>query len=96
MGKMKKASPIETCLSEAEFFLIIDEVTWKSISVKQKMALIDHELCHLEEITKEDGPKWVLRTHSVEEFTEILERHGAWKEDLQEFVEKAKQIELPL
>lgn len=60
----------------------------------QRIALIDHELCHCE--VDDDGNLYA-RPHSIEEFTEIIERHGLWKGDVKEFARAAKTAkELPL
>jgi hypothetical protein len=38
--------------------------------------------------------KWSLRGHDIEEFNTILERHGAWKDDIAETVRILKQLPL--
>ena len=98
MGKIKKASPIERCLdNDSEFFVIIDETIWDSITEDQQIALVDHELCHLESKENDEGEAvWFLRGHDVEEFVAVIERHGAWKQDVEEFIAAAKTVQLPL
>ncbi len=54
-------------------------------------ALIDHELCHCGG-NSEDG--WELVGHDLEEFAEIVERHGLWMSDVKAFCERVVQLEL--
>jgi hypothetical protein len=76
-----------------DFVLVVDELYWRLLGPEQKVALVDHELCHF--ALDEDG--WYVRDHDVEEFKAILERHGFWRQDLQDFVLAAPiQRELPL
>lgn len=43
-----------------------------------------------------DGLKeWRLRKHNIEEFREIVARHGQWKSDIQEFVKVAMEAGIP-
>ncbi len=56
-----------------------------------KEALIDHELCHCGG-NSEDG--WELIGHDLEEFSAIVERHGLWKSDVKDFVERVVQLDL--
>jgi hypothetical protein len=74
-------------------------------SREQQMALIDHELQHfapaLDEDTMEqkvgaDGLReWRKRKHNLEEFREIVARHGQWKSDIQDFVRVAMEAGIP-
>lgn len=79
------------------FFVIeINKQAWDPLNKKQKRALVDHELCHcLWDVEK----GLYMRTHDVEEFSEIIKRHGLWQPDVQHFAEIAakhvKQLELP-
>ena len=52
----------------------------------QRIALVDHELCHCR-VAK---GKLKMRAHSIEEFTDIVRRHGLWKPDVQWFADVAK------
>lgn len=62
--------------------------------VEKKRALVDHELCHaapvlnkqLEPVYNEAGRAvYRSRKHDIEEFRCIVERHGCYKRDLEEF-----------
>jgi Putative phage metallopeptidase len=59
---------------------------WQSLTDAQRVALIDHELCHVVCVTNEDGethPKII--GHDVEEFHAIIHRHGDWKGEVAGF-----------
>lgn len=73
------------------FFVIeIAERVWQVLEPHQRRALVDHELCHAAVIRdEEDVPKLSIRPHDVEEFTDIVNRHGLWEEGLQDFVAEA-------
>lgn len=77
-------------LAGYDFVIEIDEFYWNFLEVEQQEALVDHELSHC--ARDEDG--WYIKDHDVEEFREILERHGFWKPSLEEFV-NAAQPHLP-
>jgi hypothetical protein len=62
----------------------------------KKRALIDHELSHAGIVLNKDGePKydergrniWRTRKHDIEEFRDVVERHGCYKRDLTLFAE---------
>jgi hypothetical protein len=69
--------------------------------VKLQEAIIDHELCHIAiQVDGSDaGPKYDghervkyrVRRHDLEEFREIIERHGAYKEDVGEFANTVQE-----
>jgi predicted metallopeptidase len=67
---------------------------WTRYTPEQRRILIDHELCHF--LGLDDKGRWAVRPdHDIEEFTEIVKRHGAHHHDLQVFVkEGAKQMSL--
>lgn len=73
-------------LEDAE--IVIDGDRWKDLSRGQRLALIDHELTHLELNTTDSGtvrrddldrPRLKMRGHDHEFgwFDEVAERHGA-------------------
>lgn len=69
-------------------FVIWVAEEWKGYSHKKKRALIDHELCHC--CVDEEGRCW-LRGHDIEEFNEIIDRHGLWKDDLKKTAQVMQQ-----
>lgn len=81
-----------------DFFLIeIAQALWQGLTERQRVALVDHELCHLEvelpETEREDRTL-SLRGHDLEEFTEVVKRHGLWRPQVAEFTEVARSAQL--
>lgn len=69
------------------FWIEISLEDWEeSLSAAQQRALVDHELMHCDLEETEDGDlRMTTRPHDIEEFNEIVKRHGLWKSDLWEF-----------
>jgi len=97
LGKCIKASDLQRELSEYDFVILLNRDAWEheKFGHKRQRALLDHELCHVGVVyrhgkrLKNDHGKYVFRTrkHDVEEFSEIVSRHGVWKHDLEIFAE---------
>lgn len=52
---------------------------WVNLTDAQKVALVDHELCHCRVEHDDDGvPHLSIDGHDVEEFIGVVERHGLW------------------
>ena len=63
----------------------ISHNTWLGLTDAQRVALVDHELCHFHVHYPDEGPATLATNgHDVEEFVGIIRRHGLWKSDLQE------------
>lgn len=62
-----------------DFIVWVSVDYWYGLESDRRFALIDHELCHC--AVAPDGG-FSLRGHDVEEFTEIIQRYGAWTSDL--------------
>lgn len=81
--------------SKLEFFsgldllVMVNWKTWQLLSLDQRVALIDHELCHFAMEQTEHGIEYVTRGHDVEEFERIISRWGLWKPDLRAFAATA-------
>jgi phosphoketolase len=73
---------------EIETFHIIEIVKplWEHLTYEQKTALIDHELMHF-------GPEGKMRRHDLEEFRDVVERHGFYLPDVKDFAESIKKVE---
>lgn len=61
--------------------LALDE--WRYATVEQQRALVDHELCHF--APDPESGELKIRAHDVEEFIEVVARHGAWNADVAAF-----------
>lgn len=91
-----------------DFLVEISEESWLAASPREREALVDHELMHCwwkwDERTVIDGggekvkekvwTGWAMRSHDVEEFSAIVDRHGMWSADLVEFMEVAQKLRL--
>jgi len=71
-------------LSGYHFLITTAYPTWKALSDKQKLAVVDHELehCFVEDDEKTGEPKYSILPHDVEEFGVIIKRHGLYTTDL--------------
>lgn len=80
-----------------DFAVIVNRKEWEeNLTPAQRRAVVDHELCHC--IRNHKG-KWSLRNHDIEEFSEVIERHGLYWEDVAAFAKsviQATQLELPV
>ncbi|MGN8233214.1 putative metallopeptidase [Priestia flexa] len=109
-GKCKKCTAFEKHLTKRTFFVFINEDAWRHLSNEQRVALVDHELCHIrrekEEVfdkdkkqvvmdlaDKRDSSNWKIREHDVEEFSEIIQRHGLWEQGIESFAVAVRQVD---
>ena len=90
MAKAAKVSPkMQALMSDGYVFVIeFNDAIWQELAHEKRIALVDHELCHL----GSDADGFYLKGHSVEEFREIIKRHGFWKDDVRQFAEQTEQI----
>jgi hypothetical protein len=76
--------------------LTVNGVAWEHASTEQRVALIDHELCHV------SPDNWSIMGHDLEEFVSVVRRHGLWQAGLVRLVEAAQahgfdlQLNLPI
>jgi hypothetical protein len=104
LGTAKKTSPMEHFLSQrdtaegANFILLFGIEEWRGLSEAQRIALVDHELMHCDVTYNEETGEqsWTIRAHDIEEFTDIVARHGLWQPDLEQFAAAFEQLRLPL
>lgn len=90
LGQASKV-PDKYKLLAAQDYVFVIELTaayWDKLSLTQQEALVDHELCHCR--VDADGP--YLANHDLEEFRQIVRRHGFWKPDIQAFCEEAQPL----
>lgn len=85
LGKAGKAGAKLEFFTDLDFLIEVNWSGWLRLSKAQRVALIDHELCHFGVEATEKGPRWVLLHHDVEEFSAIVQRWGLWRPDLREF-----------
>lgn len=108
-GTCRKVSGLNAFLEDNKsgdpFFVItISKDVWDVIPDDQKIALVDHELCHAYAEAKQqkndsdsdddletDNPvKLSIMPHDLEEFSCIVKRHGLWRENVKNFINAAK------
>lgn len=108
LGRCVKANDLQRELVDYDFVIVINKEFWEDpeFDRAKKLALLDHELCHAAPALDPDGEPmrdtkgravWRVRGHDVEEFEEIVSRHGVWKRDLERFAEAiARRKKSPL
>jgi hypothetical protein len=96
LGKVQKVSGVTEWAIEKDFMVIVAQDKWQELTDSQRTALVDHllERCVGEEDENTGDMKWKVRDPDVQEFSSILNRYGAWMEDLQNFVSVAHKINL--
>ena len=80
-----EADPVSAPMhASAGFFVItVGHLTWAAMQPEQRVALVDHELCHCISCRDDDeNLQLTIRAHDIEEFGCIVERHGFWKSDV--------------
>jgi hypothetical protein len=92
-GTVKKASPLEKYLGshilpnddEPDFIMIIALSLWNDMNPNQRTAFIDHLLmrCGAEDEDESGDIKYSIHPPEVQEFSEIVSRHGNWNISLQ-------------
>lgn len=106
LGKCKKASDLDRELAAFDFVILLRRVFWRDERVldPQRSALLDHELCHAARKFDDNGepviderqrPVYRIRKHDIEEFTDIVARHGCYKADLEAFAAALRRAALP-
>jgi hypothetical protein len=83
----------------ADVVIVVRSKTWTFFNDDQRRAAVDHLLAHVQaDYDEETGELlgWVIVGHSVEEFTDVLGRNGAWNLDLREFGLAGQQLAMDL
>lgn len=95
-GKVRKMSGFLEWLVDRDFVIEIAMDMWSEFDSEQQTALMDHllERCFGDENEESGEISWKVREPDVQEFGTILNRHGAWNEDLHGFVSISKNVDL--
>lgn len=107
LGKLKKATDLDRELHRWDFVMVLRKEFWEhpDVTDDKREALMDHELCHgrlkldknLDPVTDAKGRKvYRTRKHDIEEFREVVWRHGYWKYELETFAEAVLKHQKPL
>jgi|CXWL01.1.fsa_nt_gi DNA segregation ATPase FtsK/SpoIIIE-like protein len=76
---------------EPFFMISIWEKAWRNLMESQRLALVDHELCHcIIELDERNNPVLRLVGHDIEEFNAIVARHGLWMPHEEAFVKSIR------
>ena len=95
-GRCRKVSGLGAFLANDQqgsdpFFVIeISEDVWDVLPSDKREALVDHELCHAYAVPAEEETKLSVEPHDLEEFVCIVRRHGLWRDDVEAFVNAAR------
>jgi hypothetical protein len=98
LGRCVKVTDLYREFQQFDFIIVLNKEVWNDIefTLDKRTALLDHELCHAgvavdkdgePKIDERDRPVFRTRKHDIEEFTEIVSRHGCYKRDLEQFAE---------
>lgn len=79
------------------FWIEIAEPIWEMFTEAQRIALLDHEICHCGVAYPEekDGAEMFLIEHDSEEFKDIVRRHGLWEPGLEDMAAVMLGFEIP-
>lgn len=92
LGKCRKLTELDQRLADFDFVVILNADVWPELNEPQREAILDHELCHAAPALDEEGEQkedstgrkcWRVRRHDVEEFSEIVTRHGLYTSELE-------------
>ncbi|MDE3097196.1 MAG: hypothetical protein KGK07_14505 [Chloroflexota bacterium] len=78
-GSARPLSGLARHLAGADAVVIVERSVWRRMDRARRLALLDHLLSHL--VPSDDGLCAV--GPDVSEFAAVLERHGAWHNDLE-------------
>ncbi len=79
---------------EYDYVIWLSEQDYMAMDDLRREALIDHELMHC----KFGANGWTIRPHDIQEFADVIRRHGVWSPDIlkvEEAIQEYKQSGLP-
>ena len=99
LGKARLVSELEAAAfgdwsdyaETADFIIVVTRSWWAILDDAKREALVDHELCHC---YYDDAGMPRIAVHDVQEFNEVVRRHGLWSTDLEKMAH-AVQPHLP-
>jgi hypothetical protein len=73
------------------FLILISEDAWRVLNPDQREALVDHELAHVgADIDDKGNTVFSIKPHDIEEFRDVVARHGMYLADIERFIEAAR------
>lgn len=97
LAKIKKLTPFERFQGgdKHDYVVMVSREFWPDLSEAQREAMVDHELSHI--VRDPDAASgYGMRTHDIEEFTAVVERHGAWKSDVRNFLTATRNAQFDM
>lgn len=98
MAQISKTNPTNRLLCapwfETEYPDLVIEISivhWIELKDEQRIALIDHELCH---VGLGSNGSYQIIDHDWQEFRAVVERHGCWIDDVRDMKETFGQLDL--
>jgi hypothetical protein len=96
LGQLKVASELDRDLHGYDIVILLNYEIFTGVkfTLEQQRALLDHELCHAAiatdsedeaKVDAEGRAKYRMRKHTLEEFHEVVARHGLYKGDIEAF-----------
>ncbi|WDL97828.1 putative metallopeptidase [Alicyclobacillus sp. ALC3] len=106
-GKAKKCTAFERHMTGKQLFVFVNAEAWEALKHDQRLALVDHELCHFSRKSErhyddeqqgwvdawtaaDDSDSWGIRDHDVEEFSDVIKRHGLWEQGIEQFAQAVR------
>ena len=77
-GRASTAPALWRFLCGYDLVLVLHEETWQNLTRRGRRALLDHQLsCFAEPVPDKDGqPTWGTREQDIQEFSQVVKRHG--------------------
>lgn len=104
LGKCSKVSELNKEYAAYDFVIVLNNEAWKELDDAQRLALVHHELCHAAVSYDQNGNVkkdarnrtcFRVRKHDIEEFGDVINAHGCYKQDLENFVATAMRSKKP-
>lgn len=92
-GKAQKVPDEWKYLTGYDLRVVVNKDVWDKLTPEQREALVDHELCHFTKDEDGEGnPNWSIEEHDIQEFSQVVQRHGLWRKEVENFFTAAKQM----
>ncbi|HHV61127.1 MAG TPA: hypothetical protein GXX51_00575 [Firmicutes bacterium] len=91
-AKATKLSAQQTYLTGFDFVITVNRDIWAKLTVEAREALVDHELSHCScDYDPLGRPIWRTQGHEVEDFADVIRRHGLWSVELEALMRAAEE-----
>jgi hypothetical protein len=91
LGAARRTNPVEKTLTGYDFIIWIAEDEWSDLDMKERKALVDHELSHC---GLDENGNWTTLEHDFTGFNAVLRRYGYWSGDLKRMKKSIEQMSL--